>query len=95
MWVGYLNPDLEDSISFSELDSSDARSHLGFLQDGREDPCLPFAEALVAISDEKFAFCSAVSQESASEERFRKLEESMAQISASLRERPIPLQDRL
>ncbi|CAE7214728.1 BSPAL1 [Symbiodinium sp. CCMP2592] len=84
IWVGYLKPELEDRVTFETPAESDVL--LRFEQDGGGEACLPFADALVVVADEKFSFCSAVSQESASEERLRKLEDGMALIQASLKQ---------
>ncbi|CAE7225299.1 unnamed protein product [Symbiodinium necroappetens] len=86
VWVGYLKAELEEKVFFESPGEPGESEKVQFEQDGGGEACLPFAEALVVVADEKFSFCSAVSQESASEERLRKLEDGMALIQASLQQ---------
>ena len=54
VWIGFLNPAFEECI-IDELGLS------AFPTEDEEEGFLPFAEALVAVSDEKFAFMTAES----------------------------------
>ena len=82
VWIGFLDGALEGAVSFDEVDL--ATTDHPFLTEGGEDGSLPWAEALVAVAEEKFAFTTAASQESSTERRFASLEQTMAAIQASL-----------
>ena len=79
IWIGFLNPELEVNLATGQgfaLESAfpSEKGQLGLL---------PFADALVAVADDKFSFLSAESghpEDPAVSERLAKLEEAVVSI---------------
>ena len=84
VWVGYLTSALEAQTEYHLDPAPEGAGLVSFLTDGGEAGYLPWVEALVAVADEKFSFASAVSQESATEARLKKLESGMNGIQKAL-----------
>lgn len=86
-WIAFLQPSFEACI---DLEAPNSDAHPFATEDG--DEVQPWAEALVEVADQKFAFVSAASQPvteaekevAAGEKRLRDLENSIAGLQASL-----------
>ena len=78
-WVGYLSKRFEDKVEYFGV-GEEPEADIRFLTENGENGYLPWAEALVAVADERFAFASALSQESATEAGFSKLEAGLGDI---------------
>ena len=59
VWVGFLKPSLEPCLNFDP--AIDTTFACQFVSEEGEEGFVPHAESLVALSDEKFAFLSAIS----------------------------------
>jgi len=59
VWVGFLKPSLEPCLNFDP--AIDTTFACQFVSEEGEEGFVPYAESLVALSDEKFAFLSAIS----------------------------------
>ena len=87
VWLGLLKPEFVDSISFSSAPDFDH----GFLLDSGEAGYVPYGDALIAVSDDRFAFMSAESggpevEAASTSQRLATLEESMVAIKTSLQQ---------
>ena len=82
VWVGFLNPTMEGDVNLPE-DPEDVS--ISFWSEDGSQEVLPFAEALVSIADDKFAFLSAVSgDQELADDRLSQLEKSVADIKEGL-----------
>lgn len=57
VWLGLLKPEFESCVSFGAVDP--ALFSCSFVSESGEAGCVPYAESLVSIADEKFAFMTA------------------------------------
>ena len=57
VWVGYLKRSLEACLSF---DLAEPEFACSFVTESGVDGCVPYAESLVSLADEKFSFLSAL-----------------------------------
>ena len=88
VWLGYLRPDLEAFLDFSDQSSVTSE----FPTETGEDGCVPHCEALRAVADERFAFLSAVESSAhpaiqtdvETQQRLSRLEEQLVSIKQSL-----------
>ena len=84
VWVGLLAKAIADTVAFDRETDPDV-----FFMTPRGETALPYAEALVRVANEHFAFWSPASE--AGEERLRKLEQSVQDLSSTIQrlmERP-------
>ena len=94
VWLGFLKADLADTIIYGgpELEASD----FGFPINTLGMQAFPFAQALCAVAQDHFAFLSAESAAPPAdknvESRLGRLENSMAEILASLKDLKSPQQ---
>ncbi|OLQ11504.1 hypothetical protein AK812_SmicGene4650 [Symbiodinium microadriaticum] len=85
VWVGYLSGALESTVEFPEGDQG-PEVECAFVSEDDSTAYLPAAAALIAVADEKFAFASAVSQESQNEARLNKLEAGLLGLQTTLQD---------
>ena len=85
VWVGYLSGALESTVEFPEGDQV-PDVECAFVSEDGSTAYLPAAAALIAVADEKFAFASAVSQESQNEARLNKLEAGLLGLQTTLQD---------